>query len=381
MACRAVLRCGLVEEHGFGGNNSGQLVAPRAAHVLVRPAQRKFGPLLVVKQGRLPRHAGVALRAARDIPFGELLSVDVLVAVLALRRRGLEVHIHQLSFKIGGLVAINASRSAVRAEQRKLCLRMVEAREFLPRLRGVASFAPRHRTVGPRQLHALFELSLVRIVVATGAVQSLPVVNHCRLRLELRRFLVTVGAGNRNVPAREHEVRLLVLGQAERGRLVSLEIVAAVAGVEVGRRDKLPGMPVGVTVDATLELDLEKRVFPFRDMTLRTFNRRMLPLQRIRTGGVLLHGKGRRLPSLHGVAGSALSAVRTLGKLAVVRIGLVAVHTLLEYQRLLEISVSVALGTIDTGVPAFQRELGLGVVEALVDGLERNLLPPARVVA
>jgi hypothetical protein len=64
-----------------------------------------------------------------------------------------------------------------------------------------------------------------------------------------------------------------------------------------------------------------------------------------------------------------------------VRIGLVAVHTLLECQRLLEISVSVALSTIDSGVLALQRELGLGVVEALVHTLQRNFLPCIRVVA
>ena len=93
--------------------------------------------------------------------------------------------------------------------------------------------------------------------MATGAVQILPVIDHGRLRLELRRFLVAVGAGHGHVPARQHEVRLLVLGQAECGRLVSLKIVAAIAGVEVRSRGKLPRMLVGVAVGAALELDLE----------------------------------------------------------------------------------------------------------------------------
>ena len=70
---------------------------------------------------------------------------------------------------------------------------------------------------------------------------------------------------------------------------------------------------------------------------------------------------------LHVVAGGALAAVRTLGELAVVRIGLVAVHALLEGQRLFEIAAGVALGAIDAGMFAFQRELGLRVIEALVD--------------
>jgi len=54
--------------------------------------------------------------------------VDVFVAVLALRRRGLEVDIHQLGFKVWRLVAIDAGRSAMRAEQNELRLGMIEAR-------------------------------------------------------------------------------------------------------------------------------------------------------------------------------------------------------------------------------------------------------------
>ena len=140
-------------------------------------------------------------------------------------------------------------------------------------------------------------------------------------------------------------------------------------------------MPVAVTVGTALKLDLEQRVLAFRDMALRAFQTRMPALQRIRAGGVFLHGKRRGLPALHVVAGSALPAVRTLGELPVVRIGLVAVHALLEYQGLFEISVRVALGTIHSRVLALQRELGLRMVEALVDRLQRNLLPPARTVA
>ena len=81
------------------------------------------------------------------------------------------------------------------------------------------------------------------------------------------------------------------------------------------------------------------------------------------------------------MAGSALPAVRTPGKLPIVRIGLVAVHALLEHQGFLKISAGVALGAVDTGVLAFQRKFGFGVVEAFVDGLQRNLLPPAGAVA
>ena len=81
---------------------------------------------------------------------------------------------------------------------------------------------------------------------------------------------------------------------------------------------------------------------------------------------MLLHGKGGRFPSLDAMARSALSAVRALGKLTLVGIRLMAVHTLGEGQMLLEITISMALRTINAGVSAFQRKFRFGMVEALV---------------
>ena len=58
---------------------------------------------------------------------------------------------------------------------------------------------------------------------------------------------------------------------------------------------------------------------------------------------MVLHGELRGFPSLHGVTGGALDAVRALGELPVVRVGFVAIYALLGSQRLLEVSASVAL--------------------------------------
>jgi len=173
-------------------------------------------------------------------------------------------------------------------------------------------------------LHALFELALVRIGVATGAVETLPVVDR-RFRLEFGGLFVAVGAGHGDVPAGQRELRLLVLGQGERRRLVSLEIVALIAGVEVGRRDKLPGVLILVARCALIKLDFEKRVLAFGDMALVAVHTGMPAFQRIRAGDVIFHSECRRLPALYSVAGEALASSVTLGKLAIVRIGLVAV--------------------------------------------------------
>ena len=131
MAGRALLGCRFVEKDRFGGHHLGGFVTFAAANVLVCAAQRKCG-LLVVEKRWFPLHAVVAFRAARDLPLGELPSVDVFVAILALGRRHLEIHVHQLGFKVRRLVAIDASRRTMGAKQWKLGLRVVEARQFLP---------------------------------------------------------------------------------------------------------------------------------------------------------------------------------------------------------------------------------------------------------
>jgi len=89
--------------------------------------------------------------------------------------------------------------------------------------------------------------------------------------------------------ARQHEAGLLMLRQAERGRLVCSEIVAAVTCVEIGCRGKLARMLIGVTVRAALKPDLEYSVLAFGSMALHALQSRMRALQRVSAGGVLLH--------------------------------------------------------------------------------------------
>ena len=205
-------------------------------------------------------------------------------------------------------------------------------------------------------------------------------IDHSRLRLELGGLLVAIGARNCNVSAGENEFRLLVLGQAESGGLVCLDSVASVTGVEVWSPGELCRVFVGVTVGAALELHFEQSVLPFRDMALSTFQPRVSTLQRVGTQGVLLHGEQGRLPALHRVAGGALSTIGAFRELAAMRIGLVAIHALLESDWLFEVPIGMALGAIDEDVLALKRVPSLRVVETLVDRLQQNLFPSAGAV-
>lgn len=288
MAGGAIFRRRLIEQNGLSRHHFGQLVALDAAYILMRPAQRECSSLLVVEKRRLPLHAVVALGTARNVGYGELFPVDVLMTVLALCRCGLEVHVDQLGLKIWRFVAVHARRRAVRTQQHEVRLGVVEARKLFPRLRGMTGFASRHGTIGPRLLHAISKLTFMRIAVATGAVEVAPVI-HRRFRLELCRFFVAVGAGYRDVAAGQNEAGLLVLRQAEGGRLVGLQIVAAVTCVEVGCCGKLPRMLIGVAVHTALELDFEKGVLAFGNVALCALQPRMRALQWVSAGGVLLH--------------------------------------------------------------------------------------------
>lgn len=174
---------------------------------------------------------------------------------------------------------------------------------------------------------------------------------------------------------------LFVLRQRECRRFVAFEGVALVAGIEVGGSGKLSGMLVAVAICTALEFDFKESVFSLRDVAVRAFHFCVAALQRVGAGRVLFHGKGRRLPSLDGVAVCAFSAAGTLGKLTTVRIGLVAVHALIKGQGLLEISTAVALQAVHGLVLTHQRIFRLGVIKLLIHTGDRNFLPTAGGVA
>jgi len=134
--------------------------------------------------------------------------------------------------------------------------------------------------------------------------------------------------------------------------------VTAFASIEVGSYRKLARMTVGVTVGAMRECNLEPCVRSLRNMALSALQLRMPALQWITRCGVVLQSKLRWFPSINRVARGALSAISTLHKLSVVRVGSVAVRARLERKRLLKVSTAVALHTAHIGVFSCQWEFG-----------------------
>ena len=134
--------------------------------------------------------------------------------------------------------------------------------------------------------------------------------------------------------------------------------MAAFTPVEIRRRGELARMPVRMTICAAFKLHLKQSVFALWDVTLRAVETRMAALQWIRARSMFFDRERRRLPPVYRMARGALSRIRPISKLAAVRIGLVAIHALLESQRFLEIPACVALRAIDAGMFPLQRELG-----------------------
>ena len=112
---RAVFRRGLVKEHRFPADHLKVFVAGFATQVLMGPFQGKAGALMVEKRW-LPLEAVVAGGAGGVLAgAGELAAVDVLMALLALRRSSLEIGLRQFRSQVGRPVAVNAGGSAMSA--------------------------------------------------------------------------------------------------------------------------------------------------------------------------------------------------------------------------------------------------------------------------
>lgn len=191
---------------------------------------------------------------------------------------------------------------------------------------------------------------------------------------------MALAAGHRHVPAREQETRLLVPGQRKSRWPVSVQRVALLALIQVGCGGKLASMPVAVTVRAELELDLVESVFSLRSMTLHALQARVSGLQRVGGGRMFLDPELRRFPSVHGVTGRALASVGPLRELSSVRIGLVAIHALIEGDRLLEVALRMTLHAFHLRMLAQQRVLCLRVIEIRAQS-RGDLLPARRRVA
>lgn len=324
----------------------------------------------------------MALAAAGNSPgFRELRTVDVLVTVFTLFWRSLEINAGELGLKVSGFVAVDAGNGAMRARQREVCLRVIEARQLRPGFVGVTSLAS-HRLAVNQALHALAKLPVVRVLVTARAGHVLEVVRHLRLALGggLSLRFVTLLASHRQVRSGQYEPGLLVPRQPKRGGLVAVERVTLLAPVQIRRGRELRLVFVFVAVEAATEFDLVKRLFAARDMALRALQGGVLALQGIGGSRMLLQTEHCRLESFHAMTGGAFLAAHAFCELSLMLI-VVAIHTLPKSERLLEIALAMAGDAFHLLVFPQQRILGLGMIKAVIQHRGRHPFPSSGVVA
>ena len=147
MAVRARFRRRLIEQHQFPLNFALQGVALRAAHIFVAAGEGELRAFVVIEGRGRPALSGVAIRARRHAVLGgELTSVRVGVAGVAILRRSLELNVMRAGRR---LMAIVAGDHAMRSHQIEFRLRVVEALDVNPGAHVVAGLASQ-RAFRPR---------------------------------------------------------------------------------------------------------------------------------------------------------------------------------------------------------------------------------------
>ena len=219
------------------------------------------------------------------------------------------------------------------------------------------------------------DFAAMRIFVACSAGQRREVIASRWLRFLIELRSMTLAACRSRVSAQQLESRVLMLGQRKCRRTESIQRVARLAFVGVTRILKLPAMRILMAIDASAVRHLVVGVFTGRFVTFGALNGCMFAHQRI--GALLVHGHGeeRRLESILAVTEPAILA----RKLALVRIGTVAVGALIMRHGLLEIAAFVTARASQLFMRSMQRELGLAVIE--VGGQRPHQFPSRRHVA
>ena len=284
----------------------------------------------------------------------------VCMARFAILRRSLEL---DLMGPGGRLMAVTAHHSPVSSHQRELRFRMVETLYVDPRPCVMACLAAQGGSIGAPLRHAFLEFALVRIGVARGTGAVLEVEGQNLVRPSAKAGLVAFRAGDRHMGPCENEACVLMFCERKRGAVKVFYRVAILAAILIRRGSELLVVGVLVTIGADDEFHFVDGVFAGRCVALLARDGRVLSLQRIVRGGVFFHAKLRRLPAVHGVALRALPLAGPGLKLALMRIGSMAIRAPGELQRLLEISFGMAITATHLQMHPQQRVLCFRMVE------------------
>ncbi len=189
--------------------------------------------------------------------------------------------------------------------------------------------------------------------------------------------LMAVAANSRNMRPGQHKRRLLMPRQCKSSYVEVVLRMTQLTAIEIRSPSELLLMYVLVAIATLRKQNLELGGAACWDMAFRAFHRRMLPAQREVRRAVILRLEDRFFEAVDRMAAFAFASVGPLGKLAVMRIGRVAVGTEPMCQMGLEISRTMATIAPQFNVFTEQRVLCLEMIESR---REACLLPGNRVV-
>lgn len=180
---------------------------------------------------------------------------------------------------------------AVRAEQWKLCFRMVIAVDVRPGPHVVTGFATQGRAIGAALCHTVLEFAMMRIGVACGTAPVFEMERQDFIGPARRAHLMTIGARHGSMSAGKNKTRAAMLGDGKCGAVEVLNGVTAFTFIEIGRGGKLAVVGIFMAIRAGREFHFVKRVFSCGQMALGAFDGDVLPLERVIGVVVLLHAE------------------------------------------------------------------------------------------
>jgi len=259
-------------------------VALHAGHICVAAGQRQSSFCVVIEGRRRPSQRIVTIGAMRrSTGHGELPAVYILMARLTLLRRSGESRL----VRRARLVASGASDRAVRAQQRKLRLRMVEPADIRPRFRRVARFTAKERAIRPFLLHARGKFAVMHVAMARRAGPVFEMKREHSIRSPAKSDFVTFSAGHGQMRSGQDKMSFFML-RNRKGRAVKIRHgMATLAAILIRRRRELPCVSIFVAIRALGERYFVVRISARRGMAAGTSYSGVFAFQRVR--GIFVH--------------------------------------------------------------------------------------------
>lgn len=253
MTIRAFRRGLLINHHEALPNRARLRVTFIASHICMAALQRKMRSSIVIEGRRHPALRLMAIRAWSLPGLCKLAGVNVLVAVFANLGGAFELH---LFGSHRDLVTRAAFHRAVRTQQGKFCLGMVEPDDVRPGTRVMAGFTTERCATGAPLRHPILEFPVMRIRVASGAGHILETERKNLVGSPGSPCLMTISASHRGVGSAQWETGVAMFCDRVRRAVKIQNRVAILASIPERSAGELIIVGVLVAVEARCKFHL-----------------------------------------------------------------------------------------------------------------------------